>query len=37
LWRQDLQFYPGRAAYERRARHRRIPVIVLAPVGDEPS
>jgi deazaflavin-dependent oxidoreductase (nitroreductase family) len=35
LWQQDLEFYPGRAAYERRAANRRIPVIVLEPVSGE--
>jgi deazaflavin-dependent oxidoreductase (nitroreductase family) len=36
LWRQALEVYPGWAAYERRirVRHRRIPVMVLAPVTD---
>jgi deazaflavin-dependent oxidoreductase (nitroreductase family) len=37
LWRQDLQVYPGRAAYERRAAQRHIPVIVLTPASDKPS
>jgi deazaflavin-dependent oxidoreductase (nitroreductase family) len=32
LWQQDLEIYPGRAAYERRAMQRRIPVVVLTPV-----
>jgi deazaflavin-dependent oxidoreductase (nitroreductase family) len=35
LWQLDLKVYPGRAAYERRAAHRRIPVMVLAPVSDK--
>ena len=35
LWQRDMTVYPGRAAYERRAAHRRIPVVVLAPVSDE--
>jgi deazaflavin-dependent oxidoreductase (nitroreductase family) len=34
LWRRDLEVYPGRAAYERRAANRRIPVVVLAPASD---
>jgi deazaflavin-dependent oxidoreductase (nitroreductase family) len=32
LWQQDLEIYPGRAVYERRAATRRIPVVVLEPV-----
>lgn len=36
LRRRGLGVYPGWAAYERRAAHRRIPV-VLAPVSDEPG
>jgi deazaflavin-dependent oxidoreductase (nitroreductase family) len=35
LLRRDLEVYPGRAAYARRAANRRIPVVVLAPVGDK--
>jgi deazaflavin-dependent oxidoreductase (nitroreductase family) len=35
LWQRDLEVYPGRAIYERRAANRRIPVVVLAPVSDE--
>jgi deazaflavin-dependent oxidoreductase (nitroreductase family) len=34
LWQLDLEVYPARAAYERRAANRRIPVMVLAPVND---
>ena len=34
LWRRGLEVYPGWAAYERRVPHRRIPVMVLAPVTD---
>ena len=34
LWRRALAVYPGWAAYERRVRHRRIPVMVLTPVTD---
>jgi deazaflavin-dependent oxidoreductase (nitroreductase family) len=37
LWQRDLEFYPGRAAYKRRAANRRIPVMVLAPVSDKPG
>ena len=37
LWRQDLEVYPGRAAYQRRAANRRIPVLVLVPVSDKPG
>jgi deazaflavin-dependent oxidoreductase (nitroreductase family) len=37
LWQRDLEAYPGRAAYERRAGNRRIPVVVLAPVSDRPG
>lgn len=37
LWQRDLEVYPGRAAYARRAAHRRIPVVVLAPVSDTPG
>ena len=37
LWQRDLEVYPGRAAYERRAANRPIPVVVLAPVRDKPS
>lgn len=37
LWQRDLEIYPGRSAYERRAANRRIPVLVLAPVRDKPS
>ena len=37
LWQRDLEIYPGRTAYERRAANRRIPVVVLAPVRDKPS
>lgn len=35
LWRQDLQVYPGRAVYERRAGQRHLPVLVLAPASDQ--
>jgi deazaflavin-dependent oxidoreductase (nitroreductase family) len=35
LWQRDVEIYPGRTVYERRATHRRIPVVVLAPVNDE--
>jgi deazaflavin-dependent oxidoreductase (nitroreductase family) len=35
LWQRDLEVYPGRAAYERRAGHRHIPVVVLTPVSDK--
>jgi hypothetical protein len=35
LWQRDLEIYPGRAAYARRAASRRIPVMVLAPVSDK--
>ncbi|HJU97038.1 MAG TPA: nitroreductase family deazaflavin-dependent oxidoreductase [Jiangellaceae bacterium] len=35
LWRRDLELYPGRAAYERRAANRRIPVVVLEPVSGD--
>jgi deazaflavin-dependent oxidoreductase (nitroreductase family) len=35
LWQRDLEFYPGRAAYERRAVNRRIPVVVLTPVTGQ--
>jgi deazaflavin-dependent oxidoreductase (nitroreductase family) len=31
LWQRDLEFYPGRSAYQRRATNRRIPVVVLEP------
>jgi deazaflavin-dependent oxidoreductase (nitroreductase family) len=31
LWRRDLEAYPGRVGFERRASNRRIPVIVLTP------
>ena len=34
LWRRALAVYPGWAAYERRVRHRRIPVMVLTPGTD---
>jgi deazaflavin-dependent oxidoreductase (nitroreductase family) len=37
LWRRDLEVYPGRAAYQRRAATRRIPVVVLAPTSDKPG
>ena len=37
LWQRDLEVYPGRTAYERRAADRPIPVVVLAPVRDKPS
>jgi deazaflavin-dependent oxidoreductase (nitroreductase family) len=37
LWLRDLEIYPGRSAYARRAANRRIPVVVLAPVRDKPS
>jgi hypothetical protein len=32
-----LEVYPGYAAYERRAANRRIPVMVLASVSDQPA
>ena len=35
LWQRDLEFYPGRAAYERRAANRRIPVVMLTPVSGQ--
>ncbi len=35
LWQRDPEIYPGRAAYERRAANRRIPVVVLAPVSGQ--
>lgn len=31
LWRRGLATYPGWAGYRRRAAHRRIPIMVLAP------
>lgn len=31
LWRMDLEVYPSRARYEKRAGTRRIPVMVLEP------
>ncbi|MGW6378458.1 nitroreductase/quinone reductase family protein [Rhodococcus sp. NPDC055112] len=31
LWRMDLEVYPSRAAYEKRATDRQIPVMVLEP------
>ena len=34
LWREGLRYYPGWAAYERRAAPRRIPVLVLTPAAD---
>ena len=37
LWQQDLEVYPGRTAYARRAAYRPIPVVVLAPVPDQPG
>jgi deazaflavin-dependent oxidoreductase (nitroreductase family) len=37
LWQRDLEVYPGRTAYVRRAGNRPIPVVVLAPVGDKPG
>src|SRR4030095_8678264 len=37
LWQRDLEVYPGRIAYERRAANRPIPVVVLAPVRGQPS
>jgi deazaflavin-dependent oxidoreductase (nitroreductase family) len=37
LWQQDLEVYPGRTTYARRAANRPIPVVVLAPVRDKPS
>jgi deazaflavin-dependent oxidoreductase (nitroreductase family) len=37
LWQRDLEAYPGRTLYERRAGNRRIPVVVLAPVSDRPG
>jgi deazaflavin-dependent oxidoreductase (nitroreductase family) len=35
LWQRDLEIYPARAAYERRASNRRIPVVVLEPLSGE--
>ncbi len=32
-WRLGLEVYPGWTGYERRAGHRRIPVMVLSPLG----
>jgi deazaflavin-dependent oxidoreductase (nitroreductase family) len=37
LWQRDLEVYPGRRAYARRAGKRPIPVVVLAPVNDSPD
>ena len=37
LWRRDLEVYPGRVGYERRASNRRIPVMVLMPLGAQPN
>jgi deazaflavin-dependent oxidoreductase (nitroreductase family) len=37
LWRRGLEVYPGWSAYQRRARNRRIPVVVLALPSDEPA
>jgi deazaflavin-dependent oxidoreductase (nitroreductase family) len=37
LWQRGLEVYPGWAVYERRAAHRQIPVMVLAPVSDKPA
>jgi hypothetical protein len=37
LWQRDLEVYPGRAADAQPATHRRIPVVVLAPVSDTPG
>ncbi len=37
LWRRDLEMYPGRVGYERRASNRRIPVIVLTPSVAQPT
>jgi deazaflavin-dependent oxidoreductase (nitroreductase family) len=31
IWQQGLRVYPGFGQYERRASHRRIPIIVLEP------
>lgn len=30
-WSQAIQIYPGWQAYKQRARHRRIPIVVLSP------
>jgi deazaflavin-dependent oxidoreductase (nitroreductase family) len=35
LWQRDLEIYPGRAAYERRAANRRIPVVMLTPLSGQ--
>ncbi len=32
IWQQAVRIYPGWSTYERRAPHRRIPVLVLDPV-----
>jgi deazaflavin-dependent oxidoreductase (nitroreductase family) len=32
IWKQGLRVYPGFGQYERRAAHRRIPIMVLEPV-----
>ncbi len=37
LWAESLQYYPGWAAYERRAAPRRIPVLVLVPDKEHPT
>jgi deazaflavin-dependent oxidoreductase (nitroreductase family) len=35
LWQRGLEVYPRYGTYKRRAAHRRIPVMVLAPVSDK--
>jgi deazaflavin-dependent oxidoreductase (nitroreductase family) len=35
LWRRGLEAYPGWAAYQRRAPHRHIRVLVLVPVSNK--
>ena len=38
LWQRDLEVYPGRTAYERRAPgSAHPPVVVLAPGSDQPG
>ena len=37
LWRQALEVYPGWVGYERRASNRRIPIMVLTPIGAQPT
>lgn len=32
IWKQGLLVYPGFRQYERRAAHRRIPIMILEPV-----